>query len=85
MRRMTRVPCVDRVRLVPPALDAHIVNERGGGVFHYVLVILTVFLTVGEYLFLCGETPESLSEKLGVKIRFTENDGADFLFSLLGE
>jgi len=36
-------------------------------------------------LFLCGETPEGLSEKLGVKIRFTENDGADFLFSLLGE
>ncbi|MBQ7669528.1 MAG: DUF512 domain-containing protein [Clostridia bacterium] len=36
-------------------------------------------------LFLCGETPEGLSEKLGIPIRFTENDGADFLFSILGE
>ena len=36
-------------------------------------------------LFLCGETPEGLSEKLGVPLNFTENDGADFMFALLGE
>ena len=36
-------------------------------------------------LFLCGETPDGLSEKLGVPLKFNENDGADFLFSLLGE
>lgn len=34
-------------------------------------------------LFLCGMTPSELSEKLGVPLVFTENDGADFLFSLL--
>ena len=34
-------------------------------------------------LFLCGETPEGLSEKLGVELSFCENDGADFLYSLL--
>ncbi len=36
-------------------------------------------------LFLCGMTPEELSEKLHVDLKFTENDGADFLFSVLGE
>ena len=34
-------------------------------------------------LFLCGMTPKELSEKLQVEIRFTENDGGDFLYSLL--
>ncbi len=34
-------------------------------------------------LFLCGETPEGLSEKLGVPLSFCENDGADFIYSLL--
>jgi len=36
-------------------------------------------------LFLCGETPEGLSDKLGIPLKFNENDGADFLFSLIGE
>jgi len=35
-------------------------------------------------LFLCGMTPEELSEKLGVPVVFTDNDGADFLFCALG-
>ena len=35
-------------------------------------------------LFLCGMTPEELSEKLGTKIEFTDNDGGDFLYSLVG-
>ena len=30
-------------------------------------------------------TPLQLSEKLGVKLTFTENDGAEFLFALLGQ
>ena len=34
-------------------------------------------------LFLCGETPEGLSEKLCTPLVFSENDGADFLYSLL--
>lgn len=34
-------------------------------------------------LFLCGMTPEELSEKLKTEIRFNENDGGDFLYSLL--
>ncbi len=35
-------------------------------------------------LFLCGMSPEELSQKLGAKIRFVSNDGADFLHGLLG-
>ncbi|MBQ5887191.1 MAG: DUF512 domain-containing protein, partial [Clostridia bacterium] len=35
-------------------------------------------------LFLCGMTPQELSEKLGVPIRFVSNDGADFLDGILG-
>ena len=35
-------------------------------------------------LFLCGMTPEELSEKLGVELSFTEQDGAAFLEGLLG-
>ena len=49
------------------------------------LLLSRTMLRAEGDLFLCGETPEGLSEKLGVKIIFTENDGADFLFSLLGE
>ena len=29
-------------------------------------------------------TPEELSEKLGTPLRFSENDGAEFLDALLG-
>ncbi len=35
-------------------------------------------------LFLCGMTPETLGEKLGVEIAFLENDGAAFCEALLG-
>ena len=35
-------------------------------------------------LFLCGMTPQELSEKLGVPVRFVSNDGADFLDAILG-
>ena len=35
-------------------------------------------------LFLCGMSPDELSEKLGVKICFVENDGGEFLLKLLG-
>lgn len=34
-------------------------------------------------LFLCGMSPEELSEKLGVKITFVENDGAELALKLL--
>lgn len=36
-------------------------------------------------LFLCGMTPDELSKKLGVRLHFSENDGADLLFSLIGD
>ena len=37
-------------------------------------------------LFLCGMTPDTLSEKLGgVKITFNKNDGAELLASILGQ
>ena len=35
-------------------------------------------------LFLCGMTPDELSEKLNVPLCFTENDGGEFLLKLLG-
>lgn len=35
-------------------------------------------------LFLCGMSPEELSEKLGVRIEFIENDGAEFCGKVLG-
>lgn len=35
-------------------------------------------------LFLCGMTPSELEERLGVPLVFTENDGAEFLYSILG-
>ena len=35
-------------------------------------------------LFLCGMTPEEMVQKLGVPVRFVENDGAEFLDALLG-
>ena len=35
-------------------------------------------------LFLCGMTPEELSDKLGVPLCFTDNDGAAFLENMLG-
>ena len=35
-------------------------------------------------LFLCGMTPAELSERLKVPLVFDQNDGSEFLFSLLG-
>ncbi|MBQ7827967.1 MAG: DUF512 domain-containing protein [Clostridia bacterium] len=35
-------------------------------------------------LFLCGMTPDELSEKLSVPLCFTDNDGAEFLYTILG-
>ena len=35
-------------------------------------------------LFLCGMSPEELSEKLGVNIEFVSNDGSEFCLKLLG-
>lgn len=35
-------------------------------------------------LFLCGMTPSELSDKLNVPLVFDQNDGSEFLFSLLG-
>ena len=43
----------------------------------------TVLRSEGD-LFLCGMTPEELSTHLGCEICFCENDGADFLYNLLG-
>jgi len=35
-------------------------------------------------LFLCGMSPDELSEKLGVKIEFVDSDGSEFCAKLLG-
>lgn len=47
------------------------------------LLSRTTLRSEGDY-FLCGMTPEELSQKLGVPICFTDNDGASFLENLLG-
>ena len=39
----------------------------------------------GEEVFLCGMTLGELSERLGVKIRVTENDGFDFIDAVFGK
>ena len=41
-------------------------------------------LRAGEDVFLCGMTLDELSDKLGVKIRVTENDGFDFIDAVFG-
>ncbi len=47
------------------------------------LVLSETMLRAEKDLFLCGMTPETLSEKLGVQIEFVQNDGGEFLLSLL--
>lgn len=48
------------------------------------LLLSRTMLRAEGDLFLCGMTPEELESSLGVKITFTENDGGEFLLSLLG-
>ena len=43
---------------------------------------VAVFLLEGD-LFLCGMSPEELSEKLGVNIEFVSNDGSEFCLKML--
>ena len=49
------------------------------------LILSSSMLRAQGDLFLDSMTPTQLSEKLGVKLTFTENDGAEFLFALLGQ
>ena len=49
------------------------------------LILSSSMLRAQGDLFLDSMTPLQLSEKLGVKLTFTENDGAEFLFALLGQ
>ncbi len=62
-----------------------ILNSLSGIELGEVLLLSRSMLRAEGDLFLCGMTPEELAEKLGVEIQFVENDGADFLFTLLGE
>ena len=39
----------------------------------------------GEEVFLCGMTLDELSEKLGVKVSVSENDGYEFVRAMIGE
>jgi len=48
------------------------------------LVLSSSMLRSEGDLFLCGMTPDELSKKLGVPVVFADNDGADFLYTLLG-
>ena len=36
-----------------------------------------------QLFYLCGMTPDELSEKLSVDLCFTENDGGEFLYKIL--
>ncbi len=49
------------------------------------LLLSRTMLRAEGDLFLCGMTPEELSESLNVPVKFSDNDGADFLFCALGE
>ena len=49
-----------------------------------VLILSRTMLRAEGDLFLCGMTPDELSERLGVGIEFTENDGGEFLLRILG-
>ena len=49
------------------------------------LLLPTNTLRAEGDMFLDSRTPDELSASLGVPIRFTEPDGADFLWGLLGE
>ncbi len=48
------------------------------------LLLSRTMLRAEGDMFLCNTTPDELSEKLGVKITFTDNDGGCFLDALLG-
>ena len=56
---------------------------RGKELGEELLLSRNVLRSEGD-LFLCGMTPEELSETLGVPLVFNENDGAEFLMRLLG-
>lgn len=49
------------------------------------LILSSSMLRSEGDMFLDSSTPEELSGKLGIKISFSDNDGASFLFSILGE
>ncbi len=51
---------------------------------HGRLLIPRNCLRAGEDVFLCGMTLDELSDKLGVEIRVTENDGFDFIDAVFG-
>lgn len=62
-----------------------IVEQLCGRELGEVLLLSRTMLRAEGDLFLCGETPDGLSQKLGVPLCFTDNDGADFLYSILGD
>lgn len=49
------------------------------------LILPSCALRVSDMDFLCGMKLSELSEKLGVKIRLSDNDGYDFLDAVLGK
>ena len=61
-----------------------VAKQLAGQKLGEILYLSRAMLRAEGDLFLCGMTPAELSEKLGVKIEFTENDGAEFLLKLLG-
>ena len=57
-------------------LDGEVLGEK--------LLLSSATLRSEGDLFLCGMTPDELSERLGAPVCFTDNDGAQFLYSVLG-
>ncbi|MBQ8276808.1 MAG: DUF512 domain-containing protein [Clostridia bacterium] len=49
------------------------------------LLLPRVCLRAEGDLFLCGMTPDALSERLGVPVRFVPNDGTELIRALLGD
>ena len=61
-----------------------IADQLHGSDLGEVLYLPRTSLRAEGDLFLCGMSPEDLEEKLGVRIEFTENDGAEFCEKLIG-
>ncbi len=85
-----RVYCVKNVFFGGQVTVAGLITGRdlaeqlnGNSLGEEVLLSRTMLRAEGD-MFLCNMTPEELSEKLGVPLRFSDCDGAEFLDALLG-
>ena len=65
-------------------IKVHIADQLAGRELGDELLLPRVSLRAEGDLFLCGMTPDALSEKLNVPVRFVPNDGTALIAALLG-